>query len=60
MMKKNLVKTIAHRFLENLQKQKGGTLIPTGLEEIEDIDEINENIDILDNQFDLLSILISK
>ena len=53
-------KTIAHRFLESLQNQKGGTLIPTGLEEIEDIDEINKNIDILDNQFDLLSTLISK
>ena len=53
-------KTIAHRFLESLQNQKGGTLIPTGLEDIEGIDEINKNIDILDDQFDLLSALISK
>ena len=53
-------KTIAHRYLESLQNQKGGTLIPTGLEEIENIDEINKNIDNLDDQFDLLSKLISK
>ena len=53
-------KTIAHRFLESIQNQKGGTLIPTGLEEIESIDEINKNIDVLDKQFDLLSTLISK
>tara|TARA_B100001250_G_scaffold384674_1_gene379711 strand:+ start:931 stop:1599 length:669 start_codon:yes stop_codon:yes gene_type:complete len=53
-------KTIAHRYLESLQNQKGGTLIPIGLEEIENIDEINKNIDNLDDQFDLLSKLISK
>ena len=51
-------KTIAHRFLESLQKDMGGTLIPTGLEEIEEVDDINRNISSLDDQFSLLVKLI--